>query len=352
MTSLERVMTVISGGIPDRVPTALHNFLMAARMAGTPLPQCLRSGELMAASQLQAWRPFKHDILIVENGSAALAEAMGCSVLYSEEEAPRVVGPALKSLGDVEKVRLPDPEKDHPLREMLKAVSILREKLGDQVFIMAGTGQSPFSLAATLRGKVEFFADLGRCEDPFRVERLLEICVDTLTRYATALRRSGADGISIGELESETIPTGIYRLYALPGLKKFFSTTFSSDFPASLHQCGNNQAVLDDMIASGADILELDPRTDVQAAKSATQGATALLGMVDPQSVLRLEMPGVVIDRCREAIEILAPGGGYILGPGCTLHPDTPTENVVALIESARKYGRYKSDGSLARPRA
>jgi uroporphyrinogen decarboxylase len=61
--------------------------------------------------------------------------------------------------------------------------------------------------------------------------------------------------------------------------------------------------------------------------------------------------PGVVRDRCREAIEFLAPGGGFILGPGYTLHPDAPSENVPALMESARKYGRYRSDSSLARPR-
>jgi uroporphyrinogen-III decarboxylase len=57
-TSLERVMTVISGGIPDRVPTDLHNFLPAAKAAGINLSECLRSGELMAESQILAWRRF------------------------------------------------------------------------------------------------------------------------------------------------------------------------------------------------------------------------------------------------------------------------------------------------------
>jgi len=106
------------------------------------------------------------------------------------------------------------------------------------------------------------------------------------------------------------------------------------------------------MIASGADVLELDPRTDMRAAKEATRPSTAVLGMVDPQSVLRLGAPGLVRDKSKEALEIMAPGGGFILGPGCTLHPETPLANVMALIESAGKFGRYRSDGGLARPRA
>lgn len=31
MTRIERIQTVLSGGIPDRIPVMTHNFLMAAR---------------------------------------------------------------------------------------------------------------------------------------------------------------------------------------------------------------------------------------------------------------------------------------------------------------------------------
>lgn len=37
----------------------------------------------------------------------------------------------------------------------------------------------------------------------------------------------------------------------------------------------------------------------------------------------------------------MAPGGGFILGPGCALGTDTPPANSHALVESAKKYGRY-----------
>jgi len=54
-----------------------------------------------------------------------------------------------------------------------------------------------------------------------------------------------------------------------------------------------------------------------------------------------------VEEKSREAIDVLAPGGGFILGPGCALVPETPEHNVMAMIESARVYGVYNPDGTL-----
>lgn len=48
MTSLQRVMTVLDHGIPDRLPVGLHNFLMACHMVGADLRDILKSGEALA----------------------------------------------------------------------------------------------------------------------------------------------------------------------------------------------------------------------------------------------------------------------------------------------------------------
>jgi uroporphyrinogen decarboxylase len=49
----------------------------------------------------------------------------------------------------------------------------------------------------------------------------------------------------------------------------------------------------------------------------------------------------LVREKCLEALEILGPGGGFILGPGCALPATTPSENIDILIETAREHGRY-----------
>jgi len=347
MTSLERAMAVIEGRIPDRVPTDLHNFLMAARMASIPLSQCLQSGELMAESHLVAWRYFGHDMILVENGTTAMAQAMGCGVRYTDEAAPRVVDPVLKSLDDVDKLRMPNPECDFPLNEILKAVRILRQEIGDKVFIMGRADQAPMALAGAIRGHQQFFFDLGACEDPAVIHHLLEFCVEATTRYALALKDAGAHGTSLGEFGSDTISPAMYREYALPYLQRFYSTVRRAGLAATLHQCGNTAAVLPEMVMSGADTLELDPSTDLRAAKEATRGKVCVLGMVDPANVLHRGTPALVEEKTAEALDILAPGGGFIVGPGCALVPETPVENVAAMIECARRRGNYNPDGTL-----
>src|SRR5512135_2444760 len=100
MTSLERTLAVLDHRIPDRVPVALHNFLMACQMHGADFSQILRSGEMLADVQLGAWREFGHDVIMHENGVCAEAEAMGCKILYPARGAAHVEDPVIKSVED------------------------------------------------------------------------------------------------------------------------------------------------------------------------------------------------------------------------------------------------------------
>ena len=42
-----------------------------------------------------------------------------------------------------------------------------------------------------------------------------------------------------------------------------------------------------------------------------------------------------------ECIDAAAKGGGYALGSDHSIHDDVPNENVLAIFEAGRKYGKY-----------
>lgn len=44
---------------------------------------------------------------------------------------------------------------------------------------------------------------------------------------------------------------------------------------------------------------------------------------------------------CRRILDVMMPGGGYCFSPTHALQDNSPTENVVAMYETAHKYGRY-----------
>ena len=48
-----------------------------------------------------------------------------------------------------------------------------------------------------------------------------------------------------------------------------------------------------------------------------------------------------VIDASKKAIDDAAEGGGFILSTGDQCGRDTPFENIMAMVETARTYGKY-----------
>ncbi|MDY6833052.1 MAG: uroporphyrinogen decarboxylase family protein, partial [Thermodesulfobacteriota bacterium] len=64
-----------------------------------------------------------------------------------------------------------------------------------------------------------------------------------------------------------------------------------------------------------------------------------LMGHV-PTPLLVHGSPQEVIDESRRHIDDLAPGGGYILSPGCEYPPNISLVNAFALVHAAKTYGR------------
>jgi uroporphyrinogen-III decarboxylase len=101
------------------------------------------------------------------------------------------------------------------------------------------------------------------------------------------------------------------------------------------------------MVETGAQILELDYKTNLTMAKKIMEGKCTFLGPVNPALIWAAGKPSEVEESARQAIEVLAPGGEFILGAGCALGYNTPPDNIHALVEAAKKYGCYQADGSL-----
>ncbi len=341
--SIERVRAAIDLRDPDRVPVDLHNFMPAAYACGQPMSEVFRDGELLAEAMLQAWREFRHDMILLENGTACNAEACGIKAHYSDDTAPVAGRPLLRSLDDVLALEVPDPYTTFPMREILKATRILAGELGDRVWICARADQGPMDLAAQLRGMTEFMMDIATGEQDEMVHALLDYARRVATRYAFALIDSGGHSTSIGEpiAGPAMISPRHYRRYPWIHEKRMVDELKAHDIVLHLHICGDTTKITEDFIATGAQVLEIDHKTDARQLMQAARGRTCLLGNVDT-NLLALGTPAEVDDACRELIETCQAGGGLILGPGCALPPTTPAENIHALVESAGKHSGHR----------
>ena len=350
MTALERVETVLHGGIPDQVPVGMHNFIMTAYASGLSYPDYFQSGELMAEGHLKAWREFGQDVMILENGTAALAQACGCQVEYLKNSAPVCIGPAIRSLDEIDKLVIPDPFTAHPLAENLKMTRIVTREIGQHTFIMGRADQGPFSLASMLIGIEAFLYALSDPAQKEKLHRLLAFSLEVVYRYALAQMEQGAQITSIGESLAgpDVCSPKMYKEFAWGYDKQLAERLHAKNIRLAYHICGNATRIVNEMVDTRSAVLELDYKCDLAKIKAATLGKTTILGVIDPSAVLERGSVELVTDKVREELAVLAPGGGLILSPGCALAPHTPPANLHALIETARRFGRYDASGNLA----
>jgi MtaA/CmuA family methyltransferase len=226
---------------------------------------------------------------------------------------------------------------------MLKATRIVAREAGRRAFVKGRADQGPFSLACEIRGMTHFMLDLALGEQEDKIHQLLDFCREASYRYCLAQIESGAHATSIGDSPSgpDLLSPRAYRKYAWPYVKRLVDDLHAKNVIVSYHICGNATPIVLDMVASGANMLELDQKADMRQSKMAAQGRATIIGPVDPSEVMANGTPAQVVEKCKEAIEILAPGGGYFLAPGCALPPTTPDKNLDAMVAAALEFGTY-----------
>ncbi|MEK6757130.1 MAG: uroporphyrinogen decarboxylase family protein, partial [Bacteroidota bacterium] len=130
----------------------------------------------------------------------------------------------------------------------------------------------------------------------------------------------------------------MFRTFALPYEKRIVDCAHQLGLPYVLHICGNTNAIIDDMLATGSDGLELDYRTDASLAHEKMKDRAVFVGNIDPSGVLALGTPSLVEETTRELLTIFADTPRFVLNAGCAIPPMTPPENIHTMIHVARSF--------------
>jgi MtaA/CmuA family methyltransferase len=316
---------------------------VTVRSLGKPFPEVYIDGELVAEGHAIEWEKYHHDGVIVDVGTHAAAQAIGCEVDYPEDEIPRVRHRAVESLERIDELTLPDPQTTFPLTVMIEAVTILKQEIGKHAMVIATVDQGPFTLSSQILGMETFLMILALGDSEELVFKLLAFCRDFTFSYGKALHAAGADIIRMGDSVSgpDMISPEMYERYAFP-FQRSLSRAFKDEgIPFDFHICGNATPILHKMVETGAVYVEIDEKTDLSKAMEAVGERGGINGTISPQ-LLRFGTTEEVEEACREVLQSWLPRPGLFFGPGCTLSPDTPESNIRALIHCAEVYGRYE----------
>ncbi len=351
MTSRERFLAAARGKRPDRVPAAPYNGNFGAALAGTPISIYNTSADRMAEAQIKTWEALGHDVVVAQSDNYYIAEGFGCVINQPFDTTPNLVRPAVETLDEIGRLRVPDPYRDGRMHVYLDAIHKLRDHFGDAV-ALRGPGTGPFSLASYLAGGTEYFlmeiATAEAEEDADRRKRLLdlmELSSDALIAFLAALLEAGSDTAQAGDslASLSMISPAIYEKYVYPFECKVFSAigpkARAKGAVTILHICGDTRKILPLMAETGADILEIDAKVDMAEAKRLTGGKVALMGNLEPTTVLFQGTPDLVrreAGACMKGCGALE--GGFILGSGCEVVPKSPVENLKAMVDAARNF--------------
>ena len=229
----------------------------------------------------------------------------------------------------------PDPLRPGRFDDVGPAVERNRDR-----FILGVAGDL-FERAHFMRGLDNILMDF-LLHPGFAHELLEELCdyaFATLNRMA----EFDIDGIFIsddyGLQHSLMMKPGTWRDFIKPRLAKLIAAAHEHSLPVFLHSCGCVTEIIPDFIEIGLDVLHpIQPEAmDVWALKRDFGPDISFFGGIGTQHLLRDGTPGDVAQAVEEAKTVLGQGGGYILAPGITIQRDCPLENVVALIETARR---------------
>lgn len=340
-SSLERVLAYLQGEHPQRVacfPLILNH---AARVLGVPIGVYNRDGDVMGRAHVAAFRRYGNDLVTVFSTTSTIAEAMGTTMKFFDDDAPQIDVPFLGEGWDrLSELKPVDPEKDGRLPVYLKATEHCVAEVGGEV-VVSTVFAGPLTTAAALRPLDVLSRELVK--DKARVNELLDICTESALRMVDATLARKSLPIIVEPIGSGSIVSPRhFTEFVTPRLKRIADRIHEvgGGMPAVLHICGKTKPSWDAMLEADFDIWSLDA-VHLWEAKEAAGHRVALVGNVVPAHLLN-NTPEEIDAEAKQICEhMLDAPRGFILGSGCEVPNNTPPENIDALIMAARKYGRY-----------
>ena len=202
-----------------------------------------------------------------------------------------------------------------------------------------------------VRGFEDWFTDLA--VDKKLAGALFDAAVEHNAAVTTEILKASGDLVDVVAFSDDLgfqngliVSPELYRELFKPRHKKYFDTVkkHTSAF-IHLHSCGSIYKIIPDLIELGVDALnpvQVAAR-DMDSSKLAAEFGDRLSfwGGIDTQTVLPKGTTADVKAEVRRRIRDLAPGGGYILCAVHNIQPDVPVENILAMYEAAKEYGKY-----------
>jgi len=263
-----------------------------------------------------------------------ILEPLGLELEFAKGEGPVIHNP-IRIAADVDRVR--------PLGDMaaldyvLGAVRLTREALPAATPLIGFAG-APFTLACyAIEGGGSRHYEQAKAfmyRDPGAWSVLLERLADATAVYLNAQAQAGAQALQVFDSWVGTLSPGDYRRFVQPHMARLFGQL---DPAVPVIHFGTGTAMLLELQRdAGGTVIGLDWRVELDLAWQRLGHDVAVQGNLDPV-VLLAPLEEIEV-QARRILDQAGRRPGHIFNLGHGILPQTPVDNVRALIELVHSY--------------
>ena len=261
-------------------------------------------------------------------------EPMGLKLEFLAGEGPSI-DPPIRKLADIEALSTVNGAE---LGYVGEAIAQVKQQLMGRIPVIGFVG-APFTLASYMveGGSSRHYLNTKRLMygEPAVWRNLMEKIVEVLGPYAASQVAAGAEVIQVFDSWVGALSPGDYAKNVLPYSRKLIRRIQAVGVPV-VHFGTGAGPFLDLLHQAGGDVLGLDWRMRLDEAWSSIGHEAAVQGNLDPVALFAPlpELRRQVEDIMRRA------GGrpGHIFNLGHGILPETPVENVKALVKMVREF--------------
>jgi uroporphyrinogen decarboxylase len=297
--------------------------------ARTTFLDLCKTPELAAEVTVTAAHRLGVDAAIIFADILLILEPMGIDLEFAKGEGPVIHNP-IKSAAAVD--RLHEVEDVSSLDYVYEAIRQTRAALKSDVPLLGFCG-APFTLASYMieGGGSRNYTDTKKLmyNDSGAWHSMMSLIARGLAKYLNAQIEAGAQAVQIFDSWVGCLGPDDYREFVLPHTRTVVEGV-KHGVPV-IHFGTGTAALLELMTEAGGDVIGVDWRVRLDEAWERIGHDRAIMGNLD--SVVLFAEQQELRKQAKRILEQAAGRPGHVFNLGHGILPETPVENVIALVE-------------------
>lgn len=293
--------------------------------------------EVAAEITLQPVNKLNVDAAILFSDILVPVEAMGIKIEFTKGEGPVLENP-VSTEKDVQQLKVLKDGTE--VSFVLETIRLLRKELADKLPLIGFSG-APFTLASYIieggGSKNYLKTKQMMLKNPALFHSLMEKITHTVIVYLKAQIDAGVQAIQLFDSWIGCLSPSDYETFVLPHSQKIFKSLAEKKIP-TIHFAVNSTTLLKLMKKAGGDVIGIDWRINLDDAWARIGYDRGIQGNLDP--VVLFSSLSEIEKRVKDILKKAANRPGHIFNLGHGVLPQTPVENVQALVDMVHQFSQ------------